>query len=106
MLIREKDRQALLGIFATANIPFEVWAYGSRVNGDAHDASNLNLVIRGQNLERIPSPIFNALYNSIKESTIPILVELQDWALQPPYFHPNIERKYEVLFDNRQTEHG
>jgi predicted nucleotidyltransferase len=56
MLIREKDRQALLEIFAAANIPFEVWAYGSRVNGDAHDGSNLNLVIRGQNLERIPSP--------------------------------------------------
>ena len=27
----------------------EVWAYGSRVNGESHEASDLDLVIRGPN---------------------------------------------------------
>ncbi len=103
MLIREKDRLALLDIFAAAHIPFEVWAYGSRVNGDAHDASDLDLVIRSQDLKRIPAGIFGTLYHNIKESNIPILVELKDWALLPAYFHANIERRYEVLFDSREA---
>ena len=101
MLIRDKDKATLLDIFTAANIPFEVWAYGSRVNGDAHDASDLDLVIRSHDLKRIPAAVFGSLYHNIKESNIPILVELKDWALLPPYFHTNIERKYEVLFDNR-----
>ncbi len=103
MLIREKDRLALLDIFASANVPFEVWAYGSRVNGDAHSGSDLDLVIRSHDLKRIPAAVFGSLYHNIKESNIPILVELKDWALLPSYFHANIERKYEVLFDNRSN---
>ena len=32
----------------------EVWAYGSRVTGRSHDGSDLNLVLRGPLLQRIP----------------------------------------------------
>ena len=32
----------------------EVWAYGSRVTGRSHDGSDLDLVLRGPLLQRIP----------------------------------------------------
>jgi len=101
MLVREKDKQALLQIFSTINFPVEIWAYGSRVNGSAHEGSDLDLVIRGRDLAPVPVKLFGELYEKIKDSNIPILVELRDWALLPVSFHKNIERQYEVLFDNR-----
>ena len=102
MLIREKDKQTLLHIFSATNYPIEVWAYGSRVNGSAHEGSDLDLVVRSQNLAPIPLNVFGGLYEKIKESNIPILVELWDWAHLPHSFHINIEQQYEMLFDNRK----
>ena len=32
----------------------EVWAYGSRVSGRSHDASDLDLVLRAPGLQPIP----------------------------------------------------
>ena len=32
----------------------EVWAYGSRVSGHSHGGSDLDLVLRGPDLEEIP----------------------------------------------------
>ncbi|MFN5236631.1 MAG: nucleotidyltransferase domain-containing protein [Bacteroidota bacterium] len=46
MLLRDKDREKLITIFSGVDTAFEVWAYGSRVNGDAHEGSDLDLVIR------------------------------------------------------------
>ncbi len=104
MLIREKDKQTLLQIFSTLkNLPVEVWAYGSRVNGTAHTGSDLDLVMRGPNLDPLPVSVVTGLFEKIKESNIPILVELRDWARLPATFHKNIEQHYEVLFDNRNN---
>lgn len=102
MLIREKDKETLLQIFADFELPIEVWAYGSRVNGTAHDGSDLDLVVRSQNLQPLPYDIFVQICEKIKDSTIPILIELRDWATLPDSFHRNIETQYEVLFDNRK----
>ena len=102
MLLREKDKQTLLAIFSDATLPFEVWAYGSRVSGTAHSGSDLDLVIRSQNKERLPIDMFMGLKEKIKESNIPILVELFDWARLPDSFHRNIEAMHEVLFSNLQ----
>src|SRR5579872_130685 len=106
MLLREKDRQTLLQIFAAIDFPAEIWAYGSRVNGTAHDGSDLDLVIRSQNLGPIPIDVLGGLCEKIKDSNIPILVELRDWAQLPASFHKNLEQQYEVLFDNRMMPHA
>ncbi len=105
MLLRQKDKQNLLKFFSELNIPVEVWAYGSRVNETAHEGSDLDLVIR--NLSRthgispLPSDIYMTLCEKIKDSNIPVLVELRDWAMLPESFHHTIEQHHEVLFDNR-----
>ena len=58
MLLREKDREELQKLFETIAIPVEVIAYGSRVNGTAHEASDLDLVIRTQNHAQLDREVF------------------------------------------------
>lgn len=106
MLLREKDKDRLLQIFSAIPIPVEVWAYGSRVNGTAHNGSDLDLVIRSHDLSRLPFDVLSATVEKIRDSNIPILVELRDWAMLPESFHKNIESRYEVLFDSKSVSHS
>lgn len=103
MKLRNKDKENLIAIFETATPPFEVWAYGSRVNGDAHDGSDLDLVVRTPHLQKLPVDVYLALKEKIQESNIPIVVELFDWARLPEIFHKNILAKHEVLYSNTAT---
>lgn len=100
MILRAKDRDRLRDIFASADTPLEVWAYGSRVDGTAHDGSDLDLVVRTPTLEKLPYETLLALKEKIQNSNIPILVELFDWAHLPETFHQNIEAQHEILFSN------
>jgi predicted nucleotidyltransferase len=100
MILRDKDRHTLLAIFSTSEIPMEVWAYGSRVSGEAHEGSDLDLVIRTPNLQSLPIEAFLKLKEKIRDSNIPIKVDLFDWARLPQSFHRNIEAQYEVLYSN------
>ena len=100
MILRNKDRESLQAIFSGLDIPLEVWAYGSRVNGDAHEGSDLDLAIRSRNLQKLPIAILLDLKDKIQQSNIPIVVELFDWARLPESFHRNIEARHEVLYSN------
>jgi len=101
MLLRDKDKETLTRIFSQVDLEIEVWAYGSRVNGDAHEGSDLDLVIRGQNLQKIHLKVFLELKDKIQQSNIPILVDLFDWARLPETFHENIETMHEVLYRSK-----
>ena len=81
----------------------EVWAYGSRVTGQSHDGSDLDLVLRAPDLEEVPIGKLVELEEALRLSTIPILVEARDWARLPESFHGEIERDYVVL-QKRSTE--
>jgi uncharacterized protein len=98
ILLRNKDKELLITIFETVALPIEVWAYGSRVNGKAHEGSDLDLVIRTLDLQKLPLDVFLDLEEKIKESNIPIVVELFDWARLPESFHKNILAQHEVLY--------
>ncbi len=100
MLIREKDRLALYEQFKILNTPLEIWAYGSRVNGTARDTSDLDLVIRTQDLQPIPLEEYTQLVENIRESNIPISVDIRDWTRLPESFHHQIEKQYEVFYSN------
>ena len=77
----------------------EVWAYGSRVNGRGHDGSNLDLVLRAPDLQKVPTGQLLDFEDAIRGSNIPFLVEAQDWACLPERFHEEIERGYVVMSD-------
>jgi len=99
MFLREKDKQQLLAIASrTLHTPLEIWAYGSRVNGDAHDTSDLDLVVRTQNLSRLNYSEFYAFKEALEQSTIPILIQVFDWVNIPESFQQNIRKGYEVLW--------
>lgn len=98
MLLKDKYKQMLLDIFSQLTIPVEIWAYGSRVKGTAHNGSDLDLVIIAKDGKKISIDILVELKEKISESNIPILVELFDWARLPESFHKNIEACHEVFF--------
>ena len=74
----------------------EVWAYGSRVNGESHEVSDLDLALRGPGLKPLDGGFYDLL-EAIEKSNIPILVQAHDWAMLPESFHREIERDYVVL---------
>ena len=74
----------------------EVWAYGSRVNGESHEGSDLDLVLRGPALEPLDGGFYDLL-EAIEKSNIPILVQTHDWAMLPESFHREIEQAYVIV---------
>ena len=82
----------------------EVWAYGSRITGASHDGSDLDLVLRAPDLRKIPIGRLSDLWEALRESTIPFLVEARDWARLPEGFHEEIERDYVVLVVSRRGD--
>ncbi len=100
MLIRTKDKDSLVNIFNNISTPVEIWAYGSRVNNTAHDTSDLDLVLRTQNLKPYPYDEYILLKQKITESNIPILIDLKDWNSLPNSFHNEIVKQYELFYSN------
>ena len=85
----------------------EVWAYGSRVNGESHDGSDLDLVLRCPALEPLDGGFYDLL-EAIEKSNIPILVQAHDWAMLPESFQREIELDYVVVQEGvgKQTTAG
>ena len=82
----------------------EVWAYGSRVNGESHEGSDLDLVVRDPDLKRIPSGPLADLIEALEDSNVPILVQTHDWARLPESFHREIERHYVVFQEGAKAD--
>lgn len=77
----------------------EVWAYGSRVTGTAHDTSDLDLVVRHPaDLKVRQGAAFWDLKEAFSESNLPFLVDLFDWAALPPAFRDNIAEQHVLLY--------
>ena len=104
--LRPRHR-ALLEALLREHLPdVEVWAYGSRVNGQSHDGSDLDLVLRGPGLDEIDVSALDDFAQALHDSTIPFLVEARDWARLPERFHREIEREYAVLVEASGRSHG
>ena len=95
--LKPRHRAVIEGLLKKHLPGVEVWAYGSRVNGRSHDGSDLDLVLRARKLKEIPIGPLDELWDALRESTIPFLVEARDWARLPESFHREIERDYVML---------
>lgn len=98
MNLKPKYKQMLLDIFSAHLPEAEVWAYGSRVTGDAHDGSDLDLVIVPQKGKKLPLEVLSVLRTKIRDSNVPILVDLFEWTRLPESFRRNIEACHEVFY--------
>jgi predicted nucleotidyltransferase len=98
MIIRQKDKEEIIRL-AKKNLKQElkILAYGSRVNGEAHDTSDLDLVLVSKNEEKVNINDFVNFIEALKESNIPIFVQVLDWNRIPETFHKNILANNEEL---------
>ncbi|MDH5424066.1 MAG: nucleotidyltransferase domain-containing protein [Gammaproteobacteria bacterium] len=72
-----------------------VWAYGSRITPSHHDTSDLDIVIQ-QKKHSIDKLV--DLKDAIKNSNIPILVDVMDWDLIPESFKEEIQKKHISIY--------
>lgn len=75
----------------------EVWAYGSRVNGDSQEASDLDLVLRDPQNLSTPCSRLPELQTLFAESELPILIDIVDWARIPEHFRKEIEKAHFIV---------
>jgi predicted nucleotidyltransferase len=97
LYLREQDKAVLLQLLAQYLPDVSAWVYGSRVNGTAHEASDLDIVLRSKDLTPIDYWLLEAFSEAVRESNIPILVEARDWTRLPKSFHAEILKNYVVL---------
>ncbi len=93
----ERYQKQVESILRDHALGVETWAYGSRVNGNSHEASDLDLVLRGTDLEPIPERTLSDLMDAFEASNIPILIDVHDWARLPSSFHETIKPNYVVV---------
>lgn len=100
MKIREKDKHAIIELAKNSvKHPSKILAFGSRVNGQAHDTSDLDLVIVANDKKKIALDDLLDFKDSLQKSNIPIIVQVLDWYRIPTSFHQNILENYEVLVE-------
>lgn len=102
--LKPRDATTLKAIFQTYAPFAQVWAYGSRVTGQGHETSDLDLVIRNAGALETPLASLAALRNAIEASSLPFLVDLHDWALLPTGHRQQIADHHVVLITPVQSE--
>lgn len=97
LYLREKDKRHLLALLSDYLADVDVWVYGSRINGAAHEGSDLDLVLRSKKLTSIPNAILQRFLFALRDSNLPILVDARDWVSLPVAFQAEILKKYYIL---------
>jgi len=97
LFLRDKDKQRLQRLIADYLPGITVWSYGSRVTGEAHEASDLDIVLRSKDLSPIPTHQFKRFIEAVRESNIPILIDAHDWVHLPASFHKEILKNHVEL---------
>ncbi len=74
---------------------YEVWAFGSRVNGRAERNSDLDLVLVAA--EKLDWPFLERLKDAFSESNLPFTVDILDWQAIDDNFREIIAQDYVIL---------
>lgn len=88
------ERQTVLEILRQHLPGTTAWAYGSRAEGTARPASDLDLVVFAapDDMRRVGD-----LRDAFEESNLPFRVDLFVWDAVPRSFRENIRRRHVVL---------
>lgn len=84
LLISDHEWQQVSTILQRFLPEYEVWAFGSRVNGNAKPYSDLDLAIISK--QPIPLPLLAEVAEAFSESDLPWKVDLVDWATTSEQF--------------------
>ena len=77
----------------------EVWAFGSRVQGNAKPFSDLDLAVLGE--QPLELSIQAELAEEFSESNLPFKVGIVDWATTSERFRQIIRKEYVVLQEQK-----
>ncbi len=95
LFIKEKYLKELINIFENYCPRAEIWAYGSRLNGEAHEGSDLDLVVKDFNDKECN--IFD-LRQILNDSNIPFLMDIFELDKLPASFQEEIKKNYLIIF--------
>ena len=101
VFIKPEYLKMLTDIFDKFCPDAEIWAYGSRIKGDAHEGSDFDLVVKSYNSE---NKSFFELKNLLSESNIPFFVDIHEFDKLPEYFQDEITKDYVVLYNGGLVE--
>ncbi|MBU0542337.1 MAG: nucleotidyltransferase domain-containing protein [Gammaproteobacteria bacterium] len=95
MKLQDKELALIQQILAEIVPQCEVWAFGSRVNGNPKPFSDLDLALIDR--QAIPLGTRANLAEAFSESDLPWKVDLVDWHSISPEFQKIIETNFEVV---------
>jgi len=93
--LQDKELALIQQILAEIVPQIEVWAFGSRVNGNPKPFSDLDLALIDR--QAIPLGTRANLAEAFSESDLPWKVDLVDWHSISPEFQKIIETHFEVV---------
>lgn len=99
LLIKPKYLKMLNDIFESYCPTAEIWAYGSRLNGNAHDGSDLDLIVKSFNSNEC---YITELQDIIANSNIPFLIDIHQFDFLPKSFQNEILKKYVIIYDGKE----
>lgn len=89
LFLNPQSLKMLLEIFRTYCPKATIWAYGSRIKGEAHDGSDLNLVVKTFNDNGKKLYTLKQLLN---DSNIPILIDIHDLTICQNLFKKKLRK--------------
>lgn len=95
LFIKPEQLKMLTDIFDNYCPNAEIWAYGSRIKGNAHLGSDLDLVVKNFNSKFAK---LSELRQLINDSNIPFLVDINEFDKLPKSFQEEILKDYIVIF--------
>ena len=92
--VKPEHLKMLKDIFAKYCPKAEIWAYGSRIKGDSHDGSDLDMVVKSFNDE---TKNITELRQMLNDSNIPFLMDVTEFDKLPKSFQTEILKEYLVI---------
>ena len=96
LFLKPQYLKMLLEIFQNYCPKATIWVYGSRIKGEAHEGSDLDLVVKNFNDNEKNLYTLKQLLN---DSNIPILIDINEFDHLPKSFQEEIKRKYISIFN-------
>jgi predicted nucleotidyltransferase len=100
LFVKPEALQEIRAIIGNMYPKAVVWAYGSRVGGDAHNGSDLDLVI--MDFGQKDASIID-LKDALRESYVPFLIDIFEFNGLPASFQKEIMKKYVIIYDGSKS---
>jgi len=94
--IHPHDKEILYTLLSRYLPNTPVWAYGSRVTGNALPWSDLDLVVFTQANQKYQ---LSLLKEALEESNLPFRIDLLEWDWLPDNFRANIKASHTVFLE-------